>query len=287
MNLNETLHRISTIVQTESGPLRFQGTGFFYSRLAPGEGDGPQWRTIEDMWLVTNRHVLIPRKGEQESSPTRVTFYLRRFSDSGVFNWDPIAVRVDDIRELAKFHPDASIDVAVLDISEPVGERIKSDKRFFAPYFLSSENLAGKNNIEVEASSDVLVVGYPKGFYDEANLFPIVKSGIIASRWGVGFQGNPYFLIDARLFPGSSGSVVLSKPVDLVVRDGRLISSKEKQFAFLGVFSGEPKYEEDPVVIGDLTITQTSGFDLGIAWYAHLVEDILDNGVPLLQALNP
>ena len=113
----------------------------------------------------------------------------------------------------------------------------------------------GKNNIEVEASSDVLIAGYPKGFYDHINLFPIVKSGIIASRWGAGFQGQPYFLIDAKLFPGSSGSVVISKPIDLVVKDGQVMLASEKQFAFLGVYSGEPKLQETPVVVGDLTIT--------------------------------
>ena len=52
------------------------------------------------------------------------------------------------------------------------------------------------------------------------NLFPIVKSGIIASRWKTGFKGKPYFLIDAKLFPGSSGSVVITKPADFVIRNG-------------------------------------------------------------------
>ena len=42
-------------------------------------------------------------------------------------------------------------------------------------------------------------------------------------KWGVGFRGDPYFLIDAKLFPGSSGCVLLSKPVDMVMSDGRLL----------------------------------------------------------------
>ena len=61
--------------------------------------------------------------------------------------------------------------------------------------------------------------------------------------------------------------------------------ANEKQFAFLGVYSGEPTFQEAPVTIGDLTITQTSGFDLGIVWYAELVEEILDKGITLSQAL--
>ena len=285
MNLNDTLNLISTIIQTETTHFATQGSGFYYSRLAPGDGDGPQWRAVEDMWLVTNRHVVIPKNQGTEIPPTSFAFCLRKSGPSGALHWDPVVLSVGDLESFAKFHPDKSVDVAMVNIYEAVTSRIKSGDQYAAPYLLHSDNFAGKNNIEVEASSDVLVAGYPKGFYDDLNLFPIVKSGIIASRWGVGFQGNPYFLIDAKLFPGSSGSVVISKPIDLVVKGGNVMLANEKQFAFLGIFSGEPKFQEAPVVIGDLTITQASGFDLGIVWYAELVEEILEIGVPLSQAL--
>jgi hypothetical protein len=110
-------------------------------------------------------------------------------------------------------------------------------------------------------------------------LFPIVKSGIVASRWGAPFQGNPCFLIDAKLFPGSSGSIVVSKPQQLAVHDGQLLYAREKQFAFLGIYSGEPFLEEQPVELGDLIVTRKSGFDVGIVWYGHLVGDIIERGV--------
>ena len=287
MNLNDTLHLISTIIQTDTALFRAQASGFYYSRLAPGDGDGPQWRTIEDMWLVTNRHVIVPKKEDVEFPPVRLTFCLRKLKPSGALEWDPVILLAGEIETFVKFHPDKSVDVAMVNIYEVVTNRIKNSDQYAAPYFLHSDNFAGKNNIEVEASSDVLVAGYPKGFYDQVNLFPIVKSGIIASRWGVGFQGQPYFLIDAKLFPGSSGSVVISKPIDLMAKNGKLMSASEKQFALLGVYSGEPKLQEPPVVIGDLTISQSSGFDLGIVWYADLVEETIDKGIPLSKALTP
>ena len=109
------------------------------------------------------------------------------------------------------------------------------------------------------------------------NLFPIVKSGIVASRWGAGFRGDPCFLIDAKLFPGSSGSVVISKPIDMVMKDGRLLVLKndEKAFALLGVFSGEPLTQTEPVTVGDLTIAQTLEYGLGVVWYAETIEELL------------
>ena len=63
------------------------------------------------------------------------------------------------------------------------------------------------------------------------------------------------------------------------------MSANEKQFAFLGVYSGEPRFQEAPVVVGDLTITQSSGFDLGTVWYADLVEEVIDADIPLSHAL--
>lgn len=285
MNLNDTLNCISTIVQTDTAHFSSQGSGFYYSRLGPKDGQGPQWRTVEDMWLVTNRHIVIPKRNEDEFPPTKLMFCLRRLGPSDALVWDAIVLSIDELGSLAKLHPDNSVDVAVVNIRDAVTSRLGSGEKYVAPYFLHSDNFSGNNNIDVEASSDILVVGYPKGFYDNVNLFPIVKSGIIASRWRVGFQGQPYFLIDARLFPGSSGSVVISKPIDLVVKEGRLMFSKEKQFAFLGIFSGEPTFRETPVVVGDLTITQTSGFDLGIVWYAELVEETIEKGVSLDEVL--
>ena len=285
VKINDTLNLISTIVLTDSPLGTSQGTGFYYSKLGPKDGEGPQWRTIENMWLVTNRHVVIPKKEDVEFAPVSFTFCLRKLGPSGALEWDPVVLSADDIEASAKFHTEKSVDVAAVNIYEAVTNRIKGSDQYAVPYLLNSDNFAGKNNIDVEASSDVLVAGFPKGFYDRVNLFPIIKSGIIASRWGVGFQGQPYFLIDAKLFPGSSGSVVISKPVDLIVKDGKVMLATEKQFAFLGIFSGEPTFQEAPVTVGDLTITQKSGFDLGIVWYAELVEEIIDKGIPLSQAL--
>ena len=286
MNLNDALHRISTLIHTETNHFGAQGSGFFYSRLAPGEEDRPQWRTIEDMWLVTNRHVVIPRIQDVEYAPTTLTFRLRKLGSSDVLNWEPIPLSADALDSLAKFHPDSTVDVAVINIYDILASRARGEREYVHPYFLHSGNFAGENNIEVEASSEVLVVGYPRGFYDDVNLFPIVKSGIIASRWKAGFRGRPYFLVDAKLFPGSSGSVVISKPTDLVVKEGKVMMADEKQFAFLGVYSGEHVLREAPVVVGNLTIAQTTGFDLGIVWYGELVEEIIEQGVSLSQALS-
>lgn len=285
MNLNDKFHYISTVILTAAPSGSSQGTGFFYELLDSTNKKGPHWRKIKGLWLVTNRHVILSRHNEVEVKPSNITFYFRKV-ESEALKWEPITLSKDDIEARVRFHPDNNIDVAVIDVLDLFVKGLKSGEKYTQWYGVSKDNFAGKNNIDVETSCDVLIVGYPRGFYDDVNLFPIIKSGIVASRWDENFQGNRYFLIDAKLFPGSSGSIVISKPIDVVVKKGKIMHSSEKQFAFLGIFSGEPFHHENPVELDDMIIIQKSSFNLGIVWYAELVEEILDSGVPLSKAID-
>lgn len=58
------------------------------------------------------------------------------------------------------------------------------------------------------AVEDIVFVGYPKGLHDSTNLLPIVRRGITASPLWNDYEGRGVFLIDAEVFPGSSGSPV-------------------------------------------------------------------------------
>lgn len=227
------------------------------------------------------RHVVLPRIGEKEHTPDTFTFHLRKVVGDRL-EWEAVILSKDQLLQRARFHSDPSVDVAVIKVQDLFTERIlNTNAKYLQYYAVSPENFAGTNNIDVQASDDVVVVGYPRGFYDEVNLFPIVKAGIIASRWGAHFGGKPYFLIDAKLFPGSSGSVVVSKPINIVVREGQVFQASEKQFAFLGIYSGEPFREGRTIEAEDLVIKQKLCFNVGVVWYAWLVEEIIDKGLEL------
>jgi hypothetical protein len=279
MKPNDAFQGITTLVATIADAGAFQGTGFFYQQFAPADVQHPEWKKVEKLWLVSNRHVIFPRVADQELVPSSVTFHLRKVQDDSLL-WDPIAVPRDSLLERARVHPEASIDVCIVDVLGLVLDKLKSGGQFVQWLGVSTDSLPGKNNIFVEAGDDVIVIGYPRSFYDQTNLYPVLKAGIIASKWDAYFNGMPHFLIDAKLFPGSSGSIVVSKPRDIVVVDGQPLFSKEKQFAFLGIYSGEPVMHQTPIELDDLIITQKSGFNLGIVWYGRLVQDIIENGVP-------
>jgi hypothetical protein len=279
MKPNDAFQGITTLVAAIADTGTTQGTGFFYQQFAPPDTDNPEWRKVEKLWLVSNRHVIFPKAGEQELVPSSLTFHLRRI-DNNALVWEPISIPRDDLLQRAKLHPAIQIDICIVDVLDLIVGRIKSGDKFVQWLGVTSDNFVGRNNILVEAGDDVIVIGYPRSFYDQVNLYPVLKSGIIASKWDANFNGLPCFLVDAKLFPGSSGSIVVSKPRDLVVVDGQPLFTKEKQFAFLGIYSGEPVMHQKPIELDDLIITQKSGFNLGIVWYGRLVQDIIDNGVP-------
>lgn len=268
MKIDDRFHGITTLLAVNTTHSQIQGTGFYYMHLGLKNGDKSQWREAKNQWLVTNRHVVLPKVNNNEIIPDSFSFHLRKI-DGNTIKWEPLILNRDELIKRTKLHPDPKVDVCIIDVLDLLKEKIKSGTyaRWDA---VSKENFPGNNNIEVEVSDDAVVIGYPRGFYDKINLFPIVKSGIIASRWGAYFNGKPYFLIDAKLFPGSSGSIVVSKPQNIAIKNGNLMYAKEKQFSFLGIYSGEPFIEFD-----DITITRKFGFNVGIVWYGHLIEDII------------
>lgn len=281
MRPNDAFHGISTLVMATTPYGQSQGSAFFYQKLGSKDPTkDAQWRTIEKNWLVTNRHVVLPKINGQESVPDTFSFHLRRIEKDKLV-WEPITLNKDELLRRALFHKVPDVDICIIDILDLITERFKNNENYMSWYAVNNEQLPGNNNISVEVADDAVIIGYPRGYYDDVHLYPIVKSGIIASRWGAPFKGRPYFLIDAKLFPGSSGSIVVSKPQEITIADGKIMYAKEKQFAFLGIYSGEPFLQENPIDLDDMTIIRKKGFDLGIVWYGYLIDEIITNGVQL------
>lgn len=285
MSLDNRIHGLTTLIITNRSGNENQGSGFFYQQLEqkdPLKKDEGQWRKIENLWLVTNRHVaLLKDKRGNEYLPDKFTFHLRKV-EGGNIVWEPINISKNELKKRLRIHSNKNVDIAVIDIFDLVTDKFKTGDDYMAYHAVSAENLPGENKINIEVTDDVVTIGYPKGFYDEVNVFPIVKQGIIASKWGSSFNGNPYFLIDSKLFPGSSGSIVISKPKDFIIEEGQMFHSASKQFAFLGIFSGEPyKIQPKSMEFEDMVIFKKDGFDVGIVWYSSLVIEIIERGVQL------
>ena len=174
-------------------------------------GRGRRTPVAEGRRSVGRRHVLLlPGKGGREVAPELVKAFLRGVdADARRQKWIEVTVTGDELEDRIRFHPDPRVDVALVDVLDQITGLARSGT-LAQHHLLRAEDRVGHSNLTAQVGDDVLVAGYPRGFYDTANLFPIVKAGIIASKWGAPFRGNPHFLVDAKLFEGSSGSVVVS-----------------------------------------------------------------------------
>lgn len=85
------------------------------------------------------------------------------------------------------------------------------------------------------AIENVTFIGYPNGLYDDKNKVSIIRQGITATPIWNDFKGEEVFLIDAGVFPGSSGSpVFIYNQGAYPIRDGIAMGNR---LLFVGVIS--------------------------------------------------
>lgn len=288
-SFEKQLFSITTIIESsfikDGQSYHSQGSGFYYNQVSPYDPSksGAQWYQINKFWLVTNRHVVLPKIDEVEYVPEKFSFSIRE-DINGVIEWKPIILNKSQLLSSLKLHKEKEIDVAVIDISPYIKEIVNDisknsdSQNIYLPTQLTNMNLPENQPLSIDVTSDIIVASYPKGFYDQLNKFPIVKSGIVASGWGLNFNGLPMFQIDSQLFPGSSGGLVISKPTNIAMIDGELKYNQTKQFVLLGVYSGEFKWYEN-IDIGGNIVRMGNSYGLGNVWYSHLIPEIISNGI--------
>ncbi len=108
---------------------------------------------------------------------------------------------------------------------------------------------------EVEVGTPLLVVGFPLGFHDAVHHLPVVRQAAIASSFGLRFQGQGYFLTDARTHRGTSGApVVMRHPA----------GDPTLPWKLLGVHSAR-------MDMGGRDLKLDESLGLNCAWYADIL----------------
>ncbi|MBA7545990.1 hypothetical protein ES705_38372 [subsurface metagenome] len=132
--------------------------------------------------------------------------------------------------------------------------------------------------MNIDTIEDILFIGYPNNLYDEENLIPIVRKGITATPISIDFNNEPVFIIDASVFPGSSGSPVLICETDIEYSRGY------RRIFFLGILSegyiqkseSEIEYREIPVDKRPFAISK-DWLDLRRVFKSHLIKELVEN----------
>ncbi len=110
----------------------------------------------------------------------------------------------------------------------------------------------------IEVGASLLIVGFPLGFHDTRHHMPVVRHAVVASSFGLRFQGEGYFLTDGRTHRGSSGAPVVARVAASDAITGDL------PWMLLGVHSAR-------IDVGGRDLALDEALGLNCAWYADIL----------------
>ncbi len=224
------------IVTYEHSHALTNATGFFFMR-------------DERLYLVTSRHVFIDEPSKHR--PNRIEIELHSNAEDLARSTMMSLMLFEGGRSLWKQGVDAAgeVDVAVLEIDRhalPPAAVINA----FTPEHLALAQAP------VEVGTSVLILGFPLGFRDTLHHLPVVRQSVVASAWGLRFQGQGFFLTDARTHRGTSGAPV-------VMREQQAVN-QVLPWRLLGVHSGT-------LDMGERDLTKDESLGLNCTWYSDIL----------------
>ena len=180
-------------------------------------------------------------------------------------------------------HPQDDIDVAIMPFAPVLNELSNRGVQIFfrsvTPNLIPSDKLLRE---EIDAVEDIVFVGYPSDIYDRRNLLPVVRKGITATPISVDFEGKPAFLIDASIFPGSSGSPVFLCNIGSYSPKGKGLVVGSRVF-FLGVVASVfIRKDLNTIELIDIptgkvpVVVTTQMVDLGIVYKSIVIKELIE-----------
>ncbi|WP_416141985.1 S1 family peptidase [Hydrogenophaga sp.] len=213
-------------------------SGFFFER-------------DERLFLVTSRHVVIDEDTQHFPDRLEIELHLDASNLTRSTGFSMLLYNEGEAVWRQGKDSGGEIDVAVIELDRAALPD-ESVIRAFSPAHLSS------SFADVHPGESLLVVGFPLGFHDALHHLPVLRHAVIASPYGIRFQGNGYFLTDARTHRGTSGAAV-------VMRDPNPSDETTAlPWKLLGVHSAR-------MDMGDRDLVLDESLGLNCAWYADIL----------------
>jgi hypothetical protein len=222
-------------------------------------------------FLVSNRHVVA------NATNGVITFIAREGTEPRL--GEKLTVRIQDFGSAWIANQDPSIDLAILPLA-PIREGIQRGGKDI--FFISiTPDLIPTPEImqEFDAIEDVVFIGYPRGLFDTVNLNPLVRRGITATPISFDYCGESAFLVDASVFPGSSGSPVFIFNQGTYPIKGMGVGVGSRLY-FVGILSrvftqtAEGKFEATEIPEATPPVAKTrEAIDLGYVLKSTVVQD--------------
>jgi len=270
MNINTPAEQLlfSTVrIETISSSGQCTGTAFIFNYT---------WNEKTALFLVTNKHVVAG------ASSGRFFFTLREGANPMI--GQRFDINIENFENQWYGHKSDDIDLTIMPLLPLLQLIEKMGKEVFycsIPHNIipTQEQIDGLDVLE-----EVIFIGYPSGMFDKKNLLPIMRRGTTATPVQIDYEGNPIFLVDASVFPGSSGSpVFICNCGSYSDKKGNIILGSSRLF-FLGVIAqvvtrieyGEIKLMPIPTLQIPITETQQM-IDLGIVYKSSAVIEVVQD----------
>jgi hypothetical protein len=213
-------------------------SGFFFAR-------------DDRLFLVTSRHVMFDEPGQH--FPNRIEIELHVDADNLAHSTGFSIPLYRDGKSIWRQGLDTAgeVDVAAIELDRAALPGTMLYTAFTPQHLLEPSD-------QVEVGTSLLVVGFPLGFHDTLHHMPVVRQAAVASSFGLRFQGQGYFLTDARTHRGTSGAPVVMRMRNPGPAHGDL------PWMLLGVHSAR-------LDVGTRDLVLDEALGLNCAWYADIL----------------
>jgi len=250
---------ISSVPKDDSKPPDGSATGFLFFKQVEGSRGC--------YYLVTNRHVVQGAKA--------IVFSMTAKSDGRPVVGRPVRCIIENAEAKFVTHPDPTVDVAVFDASLQFSDDAFRGGVYYQSVFSGDCPNEDELREHFDAIEDVAIVGYPRGIYDSHNLQPVVRKGSTATPMWLDYEKKPTFLIDAPIFPGSSGSPVFLYDRGLVITGGAEV--RYCRCHFVGIVACYKYFIESVAASGgasdalSLLVSRKENLNLGVVFRTRTI----------------
>ena len=182
--------------------------------------------------LITNYHVV------KDSIGGYVELHIAK---KGIPSNEVVKVQFD--KTVLEPNKLGELDLVALPLAGAINDMQGKGKQIFFKSIDCNLLPKSKDIEEFSAIEEITFIGYPSAIYDTVNKIPVIRQGITATPIWNNFKGDKVFLIDAGVFPGSSGSpVFIYNRGTYPTRDGIAVGSRIK---FVGILKETMQRKEE------------------------------------------
>ncbi|TGL61189.1 serine protease [Leptospira ognonensis] len=164
-------------------------TGFFFERE-------------NRLYLITARHVVLDEGTQHRPNILIINLHINEENITITTDYSIPLYRENRPLWMEAYDSGGLVDVCAIELDrKALGDKV------FLEAFHEDQLVTATDDVEVGTSA--VIAGFPLGFYDTLHKLPVARNALIASSFGIRFQGLGYFLTDAQMHRGSSGAPVV------------------------------------------------------------------------------